>query len=114
MRVRLILNDDLPIPPSLRWNPDSVRACTVVDGADHVLATGTCPNPRCLDAALGGRLGTFPVSGATMHEVDDRELHAQAGCRVCGKVIGVLVVDELTLFGFHEDRAVLHGRPRVY
>lgn len=80
--------------------------CTVPSpDADHVLPEGRCP--ACSAAP-------WRVSGGPQREVDDRVLVARAACRSCGAWVGELHVRFATLFGFEEDRRVLHGRARVY
>ncbi len=104
MRVRLVVDTGRDL---------EVRACTVPSpGVDYVVAEGACPEPKCRAGGHGGP--PFHVSGATAQEVDDHELQAKARCRTCGAVVGVLAVDEITLFGFDEDRRVLGGPWRVY
>ena len=40
--------------------------------------------------------------------------YAAVGCRDCKRHVGTVSATPSTLFGEDEDRAVLHGRPRVY
>lgn len=40
--------------------------------------------------------------------------YADAHCAVCLRMVGRIEARVDTIFGIEEDRAVLHGRPRVY
>ena len=53
--------------------------------------------------------------GADCHIAsDDRAYEAEAHCLHCKKVIGLIRTEVSTIFGLHEDEAVLSGRCRVY
>lgn len=45
---------------------------------------------------------------------DDRAYVSSARAVCCAAIVGVLRAEPGTIFGLTEDRAVLHGRPRVY
>lgn len=45
---------------------------------------------------------------------DGRSYEADGVCVICGAAAGTIRVRVPTLFGLHEDEAVLHGRSRVY
>lgn len=45
---------------------------------------------------------------------DGRAYEADGVCAACGAAAGVIRVYVPTLFGLHEDEAVLRGRSRVY
>jgi hypothetical protein len=79
------------------------------EGANHVRVDGPCPACGAEDA------GAFACLGQKSEQVighDTIEAPALALC--CGATVGRLVVKLGTLFGVEEDRAVLHGRARVY
>jgi hypothetical protein len=46
---------------------------------------------------------------------DDRAYEADGFCVGCGEAVGLIRAEVSTIFGLHEDAAVLqHGRARVY
>ena len=45
---------------------------------------------------------------------DDRAYEADGYCAACRAHVGTIRAEVSTLFGIHEDEAVLYGRPRVY
>lgn len=81
--------------------------CTVpYAGAAYVVAPGACP-------ACGAE--PWHVAGTDCYvTADDRAYEARATARCCGAHVGTLRAEPATLFGIHEDRAVLCGRARVY
>lgn len=74
--------------------------------ADHVIVPGACPACKASPFAVAGVAGSMVEGHDTMT--------SSAGCTSCKAVLGQLVVTVATLFGIHEDRAVLQGRCRVY
>lgn len=83
------------------------KAAPPFEGADHALVDGACP--KCGDKA-------FAVQGKNMHITpDDRAYEADAVCCACKVRVGTLRAEPSTIFGLHEDEAVLlRSRCRVY
>lgn len=76
-------------------------------GADHAVADGGRACPAC------GK--PVAVQGRNMRpSLDDRAWESDAHCASCGVRLGLIRAEVDTLFGVREDRAVLHGRCRVY
>jgi hypothetical protein len=62
-----------------------------------------------------GAYPTFVVGSGKHIAACDRAYEATGYCRDCVAPIGTIRAEVSTLFGLHEDEAVLlHGRPRVY
>ena len=80
---------------------------TPFDGADHALADIDCP--LCKAKAPLGIQG----KGQRIAE-DDRAYEADGYTTCCKRHVGLIRAEPSTIFGIREDRAVLHGRPRVY
>ena len=75
-------------------------------GADHGIATGSCP--RCAAPELR-------VAGGNLRKsADDRAYESDGVALCCSARVGVIRAEPDTLFGVAEDEAVLHGRARVY
>lgn len=45
---------------------------------------------------------------------DDRAYEANGVALCCDTFVGTIRADVSTIFGLHEDEAMLYGRPRVY
>ena len=74
--------------------------------ADHAVVDGACPECGA---------DPFKIAGKNNHiTADDRAWEADGYCLGCMKPVGLIRFEPETLFGIHEDLAVLHGRPRVY
>jgi hypothetical protein len=57
----------------------------------------------------------FKIAGSGKQiTTDDRAYEAEGFCLACLKYVGTIRAEPSTLFGLHEDEAVLHGRCRVY
>lgn len=87
---------------------------TVIDSATNVRHRAT---------VAGNRIERCPVCGAEPGEVagirgtqshDHDTYRAEAATICCDTRIGTIEVRVSTVFGIHEDEAVLNGRPRVY
>lgn len=92
------------------WEPFS--------GADHALIEGKCPHCSHVEQASPGHKASgdvFKAAGTGRRIApDDRHFEADAVALCCRKPLGFFRVETATLFGLHEDRAVLQGRCRVY
>lgn len=80
------------------------------EAAPYVIAEGVCP---------GCGAECFRVRGCGIVNADEPPGAGQAykaggRCVDCGEAVGWLYTEIETLFGLEEDRAVLHGRCRVY
>lgn len=85
----------------------TLRCVLPWDEADHVVATGhQCECSRDKDLAVVGDETRITKTAA--------KVSAPAFCVRCKGSLGVLLVEMNTIFGEEEDRAVLHGRARVY
>lgn len=83
-----------------------VEIPTPEDGSPDASVPGVCP---------GCGAGEFRVRGEGCHIAeDDRAYESKARAACCAAIVGVLRAEPGTIFGLTEDRAVLHGRPRVY
>jgi hypothetical protein len=76
--------------------------------APHVELEGGQSCPRCGDAPL--RAAGFKGRP----EEKDGATFAACGCYACGKHVGTIKVELLSIFGEEEDQRVLNGKPRVY
>lgn len=73
---------------------------------DYAAAEGECP--KC-------GATPFHVQGAGMRIApDDRAYESDGYCARCRAPVGLIRAKVSTLFGLHEDEAVLGGRARVY
>ena len=83
-----------------------VEIPTPPDGSPDASVPGVYP---------GCGAGEFRVRGEDCHiAADDRAYESKARAACCAAIVGVLRAEPGTIFGLTEDRAVLHGRPRVY
>lgn len=74
--------------------------------ADHAVVEGACP--EC-------KIDPLKIVGKNNHvTADDRAWEADGFCLSCERPVGLIRFEPETLFGIHEDIAVLNGRPRVY
>ena len=80
--------------------PEDERAPSIAPG-------GACP--LCKEE-------NYTVAGKKRHIApDNRSYESIVSCCKCGGVVGTLRLETSTIFGLHEDEAVLlHGRARVY
>jgi hypothetical protein len=75
-------------------------------GALSAVPGGPCPkcgHPEYLVRGVNKRIAS-----------DNQAYESDAHCTKCDALIGTLRLEMDTLFGLHEDEAVLHGRCRVY
>jgi hypothetical protein len=85
--------------------------------APYVIAEGRCPGCDCAPFKVRGT----GDHGVVKYDADAVEVefpgqtHKTGGrCEACGDPVGWMYAHIMTLFGIDEDRAVLHGRCRVY
>jgi hypothetical protein len=83
------------------------KLSTPFEGSDHAVVDGeACPHCK---------VNPFKIAGSGKHIADDdRAYQAEGYCLACKKHVGVIRAEPSTLFGLHEDEAMLHGRCRVY
>jgi len=83
------------------------KLSTPFECSDHAVVDGeACPHCKS---------NPFKVVGSGKHITDDdRAYQAEGYCLECKKHVGIIRAEPLTLFGLHEDEAMLHGRCRVY
>ena len=83
------------------------KLTTPFEGADHaVVVDEACPHCKASPFKIGG-------SGKHITD-DDRAYQAEGYCFECKKHVGTIRAEPPTLFGLHEDEAMLYGRCRVY
>lgn len=86
---------------------EDVRLVTAHDEGRSATAEGTCPHCAAEPFAIAG-------TGRRI-AADDRAYEADGVCVACRQPVGLIRAEVNTLFGLHEDEAVLcHGRARVY
>lgn len=76
------------------------------DGVPFAIGPEPCPLCKASPWRVAGRNRRIAD--------DDRAYEADGFCVDCGAAVGLIRAEASTLFGLHEDEAVLHGRPRVY
>jgi hypothetical protein len=82
------------------------RESSLPGSQEWINVDGACPSCRG---------GEFRVIGDVRRQnVGHDTVTAPALSLCCGQEVGVVRVEFATIFGLEEDRAVLHGRPRVY
>lgn len=75
-------------------------------GSDHAVVEGKCQHCG---------VEPFKIAGRGQHiAADDLAYEATGYCLVCMKMVGTIRAEPETIFGVHEDEAVLYGRCRVY
>jgi hypothetical protein len=76
-------------------------------GSAHAIVENeACPHCKVTPFRIAG-------SGKQI-TTDDRAYEAEGFCLDCLKHVGTIRAEPSTLFGLHEDEAVLNGRCRVY
>lgn len=90
-----------------------VEAMLPYDGADHVTVSVDCPH-GCVRKSCLGIVTRLKVRGLGIDRTSHDTHYARAVALCCGIRIGTLETTFSTVFGIHEDEAVLGGPWKVY